>query len=297
MVGVQNFGLLPLSDTFHNMTTLEPIFITDLFYKLDEKLIEVLSNLSDEEWNKQTIAPLWKVKDIAVHLLDGNIRSLSMGRDGYFGVQPDSINSYQDLLDYLNKLNADWVHALKRMSPKVLVELLDLTGKQFCDYITRLNPFDKAIFSVGWAGEEESETWFHVAREYTEKWHHQQQIRFAVGKEAELYTREFYWPHLETSMRALPHHYRNVTANDGETIEFNISGEGGGTWNLYRDGNQWLLVKESSPKPLSKVTIEGSIAWRLFTKGISKQEARNHVQIAGNQETGEKIFDMLAVMA
>jgi hypothetical protein len=279
------------------MTTLEPIFITDLFYQLDEKLIEFLSDLSDEDWNRQTIAPLWTVKDIAVHLLDGNIRALSMGRDGYFGVQPDSINSYQDLLNYLNKLNADWVHALKRMSPRVLVELLTITGKEYCDYITQLEPFSKAIFSVGWAGEEESKTWFHVAREYTEKWHHQQQIRLAVGKETELYTKEFYWPHLETSMRALPHHYRNVVTDDGETIEFNITGEGGGTWNLYRDSSQWLLVKESSAQPLSKVTIDGTIAWRLFTKGISKQDARNYVQIAGNQETGEKIFDMLAVMA
>lgn len=279
------------------MTTLEPIFITDLFYKIDEKLIEVLASLSDDDWNKQSVAPRWKVKDIAVHLLDGNIRTLSMARDGYFGVQPDSINSYQDLLNYLNKLNADWVHALKRMSPKVLMELLAITGKQYCDYMSQLDPFTKAIFSVGWAGEEESKTWFHVAREYTEKWHHQQQIRFAVGKESELYTKEFYGPHLETSMRALPHHYRNVTGNNGETIQFDITGEGGGIWNLYRENNQWILVKENTTQPISKVTIDGAIAWRLFTKGISKQEARNHVQIEGNQETGEKIFDMLAVMA
>lgn len=279
------------------MTTLEPIFITDLFYKIDEKLIEVLTSLTEDDWNKQSIAPRWTLKDIAVHLLDGNIRTLSMARDGYFGVQPDSINSYQDLLNYLNKLNADWVHALKRMSPKVLIELLTITGKQYCDYISQLDPFSKAIFSVGWAGEEESKTWFHVAREYTEKWHHQQQIRFAVGKEAELYTKEFYWPHLETSMRALPHHYRNVTGNEGDMIQFDITGEGGGTWNLHRENNQWILVKESTDNPISKVTIEGAIAWRLFTKGISKHEARNYVRIEGNQETGEKIVDMLAVMA
>ena len=279
------------------MTPLEPIFITDLFYKIEEKLIEVLQSLSEDDWNKRTIAPLWTVKDIAVHLLDGNIRALSMARDGYFGVQPENINSYQDLVNYLNKLNADWVIAFKRVSPKVLVELLASTGKQYCDYITQLNPFDKAIFSVGWAGEEESKTWFHVAREYTEKWHHQQQIRLAVGKESELYAKEFYWPHLETSMRALPHHYRNLSGQAGDMNEFVIAGEGGGTWNLYHDGTQWILVKEMTNKPLCKVTIDGSIAWRLFTKGISEQEARNYVSIEGKQEIGEKIFDMLAVMA
>ncbi|RYU97064.1 maleylpyruvate isomerase N-terminal domain-containing protein [Emticicia agri] len=279
------------------MTPLAPIFITDLFYKVDEKLIEVLQSLSDEDWNKRTIAPLWTVKDIAVHLLDINIRTLSMARDGYFGVQPENIHSYQDLINYLNKLNADWVIAMKRMSPKVLTELLTSTGKQFCDYISTLNPFDKAIFSVAWAGEEESETWFHVAREYTEKWHHQQQIRLAVGKENELYTKEFYWPHLETSMRALPHHYRNETGSEGDMIQFEVTGDGGGVWNLYHNGNQWLLVQENAVEPLCQVTINGDIAWRLLSKGISKQEARNHVTIQGKQVTGEKIFDMLAVMA
>jgi len=279
------------------MTALEPIIITDLFYKLDEKLIEVLQSLSEDDWNKQTIAPLWTVKDIAVHLLDGNIRTLSIGRDKYIGAPAENINSYQDLVAYLNKLNADWVYALKRMSPKILIELLTASGRQYCDYITQQNPYDKALFSVDWAGEQESKMWFHVAREYTEKWHHQQQIRLAVGKESELYTREFYLPHLETSMRALPHHYRNVSGNEGDMIQFVITGEGGGIWNLFKENNKWVLVKENADQPLCKVTIDGTIAWRLFTKGISKQEARNFVQIEGKLERGERIFDMLAVMA
>ncbi|MBA4849621.1 maleylpyruvate isomerase N-terminal domain-containing protein [Emticicia sp. BO119] len=279
------------------MTPLSPIFITDLFYKIDKKLIEVLQSLSDDDWNKQSIAPLWTVKDIAVHLLDGNIRSLSMARDGYYGVQPDNVNTYQDLVFYLNKLNADWVIAFKRMSPKILVELLEISGRQYCEYITQLNPFDKAIFPVNWAGEEESRTWFHVAREYTEKWHHQQQIRLAVGKEGELYAKEFYWPHLETSMRALPHHYRTLTGDEGDTIQFVVTGEGGGTWNLYHENSQWFLVQENVTEPICKVIIEGAIAWRLLTKGISKQEARNYISIEGKQEAGEMIFDMLAVMA
>jgi hypothetical protein len=119
------------------MTALEPIIITDLFYKIDQKLIEVLQSLSEDDWNKQTIAPLWTVKDIAVHLLDGNVRTLSIGRDKYIGAPAENINSYQDLVAYLNKLNADWVLAMKRMSPKILIELLIGSGKQYCDYITQ----------------------------------------------------------------------------------------------------------------------------------------------------------------
>ena len=31
----------------------------------------------------QTIAPAWKVKDVAAHLLDTQLRKLSLVRDGY----------------------------------------------------------------------------------------------------------------------------------------------------------------------------------------------------------------------
>lgn len=54
----------------------EPIFVIDLLPKLDQKLLELLWSLDAEDWEKPTIAPLWCVKDIAAHLLDGNIRAL-----------------------------------------------------------------------------------------------------------------------------------------------------------------------------------------------------------------------------
>lgn len=276
---------------------LEPIFTAELFPKLDEKLIELLKSLSIEDWEKQTLAPFWKVKDVAVHLLDGNIRALSMLRDNYFGEKPENINSYADLLKYLNQLNADWVKGMKRISPKVLIELLESTGKEYCAYLQSLDPFTPATFAVAWAGEEQSANWFHIARDYTEKWHHQQQIRMAVGQEEILYHKEYYYPYLETSMRALPHHYRNIKANDDETISFRILGEGGGIWYLSFIENQWILSIEPKNTPICEVEIEEKIAWRIFTKGIKKHEAEKQSKIVGKKELGEKIFEMLAVMA
>ncbi len=234
---------------------------------------------------------------MAAHLLDGNIRNLSIARDKYVGMPPEKINSYQDLLDYLNKLNQDWVLAMKRVSPNVLIELLEITGKQYSDYLNTLDPFEEAIFSVGWAGEEVSKNWFHIAREYTEKWHHQQQIRMAVGGEKELYEEKFYHPYLETSMRALPHHYRNIEGLDGEAIQFEITGTGGGIWYLYSNGNQWTLLNDCEIKPVCSIGIEGEIAWRIFTKGIKKEEASRYVAISGKKILGERILDMVAVMA
>src|SRR6188768_2584023 len=145
-----------------------PINTIDLFPILDNKLISLLRSLSPREWQLPTRAKLWTVKDIAAHLLDGNIRTVSMSRDKYFGESSSGINNYQDLVSFLNRLNADWVKAYKRVSPSSLIDMLVVTGKQYQEHLASLDPFDKAVFSVDWAGARESKNWFHIAREYTE---------------------------------------------------------------------------------------------------------------------------------
>ena len=279
------------------MKKVQPIQIAHLLPIIDKYLIELLKGLDKSDWESQTIVPKWTVKDIAVHLLDGNTRSLSMLRDSYFGEKPENVNSYQDLVDFLNKLNSDWVIAMRRISPKIIIELLEITGKQYCDYMTSLDPFQKAVFSVTWAGEQESYNWFHIAREYTEKWHHQQQIRYVVGQEALLYEDNLYFPYLDTSMRALPYHYKNISAKPTTTIKIAVQNSSQNEWFLYRDNNDWILLdKIETAEPISEIEIPSNLAWKLFTKGIRKNEAQQLIKISGDKKLGEHIFSMLAIM-
>lgn len=273
-----------------------PIPTTHLFPVLDQQLIELLQSLSKEDWYKPTIAKKWQVKDIAAHLLDGNIRTLSLSRDKH-QLQPGKpINSYEELVDYLNELNASWVQASKRMSPELITELLASTGKQFCDYIASLDPFEDAIFSVAWAGEEVSQNWFHVAREYTEKFIHQQQIRDAVGQPG-LFGRELFYPFIDTLMCGLPHTYRDVPAADGTVICIHITTDAGGNWYLTRNNDHWQLAKQTDRNITSSVTIDPDTAWKLFSKGITAAEAMAKVQLTGDIALGKVALQMVSVMA
>lgn len=294
------FDFVLLKITFEKLQVMPPeipIPTVHLFPKLDQFLLDFLRSLSLPDWEKQTIVPHWTIKDIAAHLLDGNLRTLSISRDQHFGEQPNPIESYGDLVAYLNRLNADWVKAFKRVSPTLLIELLELTGAQYNTYLSTLNPYTPAIFSVAWAGEEESKNWFHIAREYTEKWHHQQQMRLAMGQEEVLYAPDLYFPYLDTSMRALPHHYRNVEAATGAMIAFAVKGVPNAQWHLQRGENAWVLSKTLDQSPIASVSIDGTIAWRMLTKGIAKAEAAKRVEIEGEQKLGAVVIDMLAVMA
>jgi uncharacterized protein (TIGR03083 family) len=272
-----------------------PIQTLHLFPKLDQKLVTLLRSLKPDEWNNRTLAKLWTVKDIASHLLDGNLRLLSMVRDDFFGHTPKGLNSYQDLVAFLNGLNADWVIATKRLSPQVIIQLLDQTGVECHEVLKNLDPFAPAPFSVAWAGETESKNWFHIAREYTERWHHQQQIREALGKQG-IMDRELYFPLMDTFMRALPHTYRNTTAPELTHIKVSVTTEAGGSWSLLRQQGYWVLATSEIP-PSAEIVIDPHTAWKLFTKGVSPDDAQHKIQFKGDKQFCAPILEMVSVMA
>ena len=273
-----------------------PIKTIHLFQILDQKLIELLNSLTSEDWARPTMAGQWTVKDIAAHLLDGNLRTLSMLRDKFYGEKPEDVDTYHGMVAYLNRLNADWVKAYKRVSPKVLVDMLASSGEEYRQYLAQLNPLEKAEWAVAWAGETESENWFHIAREYTEKWHHQKQIREAVGVGG-LMERELYFPLIQTFMMALPHTYRLVKASNGSSIEVVITGDSGGKWIIEYAKGTWKFVENEISNLSAQVEIGQEDAWKLFTKGLSHDEAIHRVNFKGSVELGKEILKMVAVMA
>lgn len=273
-----------------------PIQTLPLFSVLDQRLFELLQSLSEEEWNAQTIAKLWKVKDVAAHLLDGNLRGLSISRDKYFGEAAENINSYEDLVAFLNNLNLSWTNAAKRLSPQVLVHLLELTGKQYIDHLHSLDPFADAVFSVAWAGQNVSPNWFHIAREYTEKFLHQQQIRDAVNKPG-IMTRELFLPFINTLMYAFPHTFRNVSAKTGTIVSIIIDTEIGGRWNIIKNDTGWIFFNDNNCTANAIVTIQPDTAWKLFSKSWRAKDAMDKVVIDGDLSLGMHVLEMVAVMA
>jgi len=267
-----------------------------LYEPLHAQLILLLESLTSEDWNKPTVCRGWAVRDIAAHILDGYLRRLSVLRDEQELPPPDPpIASYADLVSYLNRLNADWVAVCRRLSPPVLVDFLRTTGPQVASHVRTSDRQAPARFAVSWAGEEVSRNWFHDARDYTEHWHHQQQIREAVGAPG---LTSGYWlgPGLETFMRVLPHAYRDVERAPGEAIEVRIEGEAGGVWTLERAATSWQLRKGSHAHPLTRLILDQDTAWRHFTKGISPENVRPLIKVDGDPAFAEPYYRSLAIM-
>ena len=279
------------------MKPVEPIFVADLFGEIHEELLTLLRGLSADDWYKPTVAGNWQVRDIAAHLLDSDIRRLSFQRDNAPQVPPETpIESYADLVGFLNQLNADWVKASKRISPQLLIEFLSITGAEVTKLFKSLDPYSPALFGVAWAGEESSLHWFDVAREYTEKWHHQQQIRDAVGAPA-LYSRKWLHPVLDAFVRALPVNYKNTQAALGTQISFVITGEAGDVWTLVKVVDGWQLFAGIADNVVCRIEFSQDTAWRLMTKGLSRDQAAKRISITGTESFAEPLLGTLAVMA
>jgi len=272
-----------------------PILTAHLLPRLEGMLLDLLRSLGPDDWEKQTVAPRWKVKDVAAHLLDTALRGLSIGRDSYLP-EPAGTGATDELPRLINRLNDEGVRVYRRLSPDVLVSLIAHASEQFCRYHASLDPAAAAPFGVSWAGEDRSSNSFNTAREFTERWHHQQQIRLAVDRPG-IMTRELYHPVLDCFMRALPFAYRTVSRKPGTCARFTVPGECGGSWQLRRDTEAWKLVETSVGERASETIIPPEIAWRVFTKGIDRASAMAQVQVIGDRELGLHVLGMVTIVA
>ena len=271
-----------------------PIPTVHLFPELDERLIQWLRKLTPADWNRGTRAGRWKVKDVAAHLLDGNIRTIALLRDGYGLAPTQPIATYADLVAYLNQLNADWVTAMARVSTPLLMEWLSETGKIYADLLAKLDPWQEAAYGVAWAGETSSRNWFHVAREYTEKWHHQQQIREATGDDGALLDNRYFVPLMDTFLRALPFRYKEVSAEKGTVVRVEIEGIEK-NWALQKSPDAWVL-REAAGRTDATVQLDKRAAWQLFTNGLSAEGALGQVRATGEERLIRVFLDTRSVM-
>jgi hypothetical protein len=104
-------------------------------------------------------------------------------------------------------------------------------------------------------------------------------------------------PALDIFVRALPHAYRQVQADLGVGVEIEIRGEAGGVWTLAREASGWTLLAGRDTRARSRVTLDQETAWKLFSKGLSPEQASRRVVIEGDLSLGRPVLGTLAVMA
>lgn len=273
-----------------------PIDTRPLFRPVSRELVALLRQLPPESWNCQTVAGTWLVRDVVAHLLDTTLRRLSFHRDGMVPPPPSrAIASEPDFVAFINELNAQWVIAARRLSPHVLTDLYEAASDQAADWFEALSLDAPALFPVSWAGESASAGWFDVGREFTEVWHHQQQIRMAVGAEA-LADPRYLAAVIDIAMRGLPHAFRDVSADRGHTVTIDITGDSGGTWTLRREETGWALFRGAPSSSTATIRLDDNSAWQLLFNALPASAAARVIDVDGQVDLGRAILRARSVI-
>ena len=269
-----------------------------LFEDLSQELIYFLAELKPDEWNTPSPIAGRSVKDLAAHLADGSMRRISMQRDHYFPAHQHDLTQYEQLIDYIQELNQSWMEAMRRLSPRVIMEMIKKYDKEVFELFSALKPEDDALLPVAWAYQQVSPNWFDIAREYTEKWHHQMQMRMATGRTL-LMSERFLKPVYETFLLALPAHLNHLALfYENHLLEIEITGEIRLRNRLHCKNQVWSFVDLTATTAQTSLRIPASIGWILFTntdRNISNY--LNNIVLEGNTELGYAVLNLKTVLS
>ena len=266
--------------------------MTGLFQPDRDALLDLLAELAPADWECPTACAAWSVKDVALHVLGGDLGNIAIRRDGVRALSP---RPEESLAGFLNRINAEWVEAARRLSPRLLVEMLADAGPRLFSLLESLD-LEAIGEPVSWAGPAPAPVWLDVAREYTERWVHQQQIRDAVGRPGQR-AAPFFGPVVATFMHALPPALIGADAPEGASVAVQVEGEAGGDWAVSRQRSGWALRVGRPTAPLATVRMTAETAWRLFTLGLTEVETKSRLRVAGDAGLAERVSRAVAIIA
>jgi uncharacterized protein (TIGR03083 family) len=240
------------------VTEVPPRDTRPLIAEVHADLVALLASLAGPEWAAPTEAGRWAVKDVALHLLDGDLGQLSMGRDEDPSGLLDDSGDYRQFVAALDAKNQRWVEAARGLSSRVVTSLLRWSGDQVGQYYATVDLAEPA--HVSWASDAPVPLWLHLAREMTERWVHQQHIRDAVGRPGD--HARFLPAVLATFVWAFPHQYRPEAA-PGTAVELDFGS--GGRWRLTRGAQGWELGEGTAQSPAAALRMPPQQAWRQLT--------------------------------
>jgi uncharacterized protein (TIGR03083 family) len=255
-----------------------PSDITGLFGVERARLSELLDDLEPADWQRPSPCPGWTVLGLCCHLLGVDFSLLSWERDGYLGTPPPEGASEAEFIAWLDDMQAEWVRAARRLSPRLVTELLGWTGPRVTEVLRRQDPRARTA-SVSWASAGQVPVWLDQARELSERWIHRQQLLQALGRPSDLRA-DLAGPVLDGLRWAYPYRLGQHPAEPGDTVAIAISGPVPRTWQLVATAAGWEYRDEPGTRVVAGLSLTTEQAWRLLTNNLPAAE-QTHLTTSG----------------
>jgi uncharacterized protein (TIGR03083 family) len=227
--------------------------IAGLFPVERARLTELLRGLQPADWDRPSPCPGWTVLGLCCHLVGDDLSVLSRHRDDYRGTPgpPDDAGE-AEFVAWLDDLQAEWVRAARRLSPRVVTDLLEWAGPQVADMVRGQDPRARTG-DVSWAGGLVP-AWLDQARELSEYWIHRQQLLQALGRPSDLRA-DLAAPVLDGLRWAYPFRLAEARAQPGDTVTIAVSGPVTATWQLVATTTGWAFRGGPGPRVVARLDM------------------------------------------
>jgi hypothetical protein len=98
----------------------------DLFGRERDRLLALLRQPHPGDWELPTPCPKWNVLGLCSHLLGDDLAWLARHRDNHHGTRAPA-GDEDAFTVWLDALQSEWVHAARRLSPRLMTDLLAWT--------------------------------------------------------------------------------------------------------------------------------------------------------------------------
>jgi hypothetical protein len=101
---------------------------------------------------------------------------------------------------------------------------------------------------------------------------------------------------IDIAARGLPHAFREVPAEPGQTVAIDINGASGGQWTLSRDEQRWTLFRGEPPSPTARIRLDDHTAWKLLFNALPASDASRAIVIEGRTDLGRTLLRARSVI-
>ena len=230
-----------------------------------DRLTELLAGLQAADWDRPSPCPGWTVLGLCCHLVGDDLGLLARNRDGFLGTRAPA-GSEAEFAAWLDELQAEWVRAARRLSPRLVTDLLRWAGPQINVMFAGEDARARTA-SVSWAGPDLVPAWLGQARELSEYWIHRQQVLQALGRPSDLRA-DLAGPVLDALRWAYPYRLAQAAARPGDTVSISVTGPLARTWHLVAAEIGWQFGDQPGPRLVGSLAMNAEQAWRLLTNNM-----------------------------
>lgn len=266
--------------------------VAPLFETERGRLLGLLRHLDGADWQRPTPCPGWTVLDLARHLVGDDLALLARQRDSYLGTPaPDGLTE-AGFIDWLDELQIEWVRAARRLSPRLVVELLAWSGPRLVDVLRVEDPTARSGH-VSWAGPEPAPRWLDQLRELSEYWIHRQQLHEALGRPTDL-DPSLLRPILLGLRWALPYRLSQADLAADGAVRITVGAPIDERWSLVPSDGTWEFTEDPPARINASASLAAEEAWRLLTNNL--RQPSTALDVTGDERAVAVILNTRAII-